>query len=183
GDALVDPGALLAREHRVETQRLTAGEVPGESMGLRQEADALARRAVARRRAEEARFSPPARHESHQHLDPRRLARAVRAEQAEDAAVSDLERDAVERAEALATSEDLDEVAHGDQGFARGHWRATLPDRSRSPRGEDLSSQEARGSDPARARAERGGEELHGGLAAAVGPFRESATDSRLEHV
>ena len=112
-DHLVDVARMLvvAGEHRV---RLRDRERWAELRLLQHDADALAERGDGTRRveAEDVHLAAVARAVALEDLDRRRLAGAVRAEQAEDLALPDLEADA---AQGLLLAVRLAQVADGDR--------------------------------------------------------------------
>ncbi len=114
------PVARQDREPRVELQHLAGGQPRLVAEQLGQVADATPRRAVAERPAEDRPVALGRPREAEQQLDRRRLAGAVRAEQAEHLAAVDAQVEGIEgdrRAVGLAEAADVDGgIGHGRAG-------------------------------------------------------------------
>src|SRR5262249_30459346 len=108
------PGALAPRHTQqgaVKVEQAVAGVVVGEAVVFWEVAHATAHAHGARRLVEQAGLPFGARGDAEQHLDQRRLAGAVLAEQPVDLAGFDAERDALERLDAAVA---LDQVLRFD---------------------------------------------------------------------
>ncbi len=140
------PRRLEAGEPRVEVEYLAAGQVGVEPGVLRQEADVLAERALRHVAAQHPGLAAGRPDQPHQQLEGRRLAGAVRTDEAEDLAAAHRERQAVEhalaphseaRAEVLDYVEDFDDVTglSGHQTPPPAGWmtRPRRPGRRREP--------------------------------------------------
>ncbi len=96
-DADVERDAAEPVQSSVEPQQLAAGQAVVKPEMFREEADARPRGAVADRRAQHGAASSGRRHERQEHLERRRLARAVGTEEAEDLTPVHRERQPLDR--------------------------------------------------------------------------------------
>src|SRR6185436_6295721 len=97
-DALPAVGGGLAEQPPVVVEQLLGGEVVVEVRVLGKVADAAPDRDVAERAAEDLGLAAGRKHQLHEQLERRRLAGAVRAQEAEDVAGGDVDGQAIERA-------------------------------------------------------------------------------------
>ena len=108
-DQLVDPLAAYVRRHveqpAVEVERFLGVEEPVEIRLFRQVADPLVLGDVGGRLAEDQRLALGRKEQPQQQLDRRRLARAVRAQQAEDLAAADFQVERLEGPDLLPAPE------------------------------------------------------------------------------
>src|SRR5262249_43031023 len=137
----IEPDALDQEVGALAAQRLghavqAAGEI--EQLGDRQvvvkvrllwqKAELFARGAARNRVTEDRRGAAARAHQADEHADRRRLTGAVGSDEAEDAAAPDVERDAEERLDLLATKRRavrLPQIADLDDGVL--HVRTNLP--------------------------------------------------------